>query len=67
MKLPRKLKKKVKKESLKQQRIKQALEAIGKACAAVIFAMQVYKIQATKPKFPPGGITYSGDEYLFKL
>lgn len=60
MKLPRKLKKKVKKESLKQQRIKQALEVVGKACATAICVLQVYKILgSTKPKFPPGGTTYA--------
>lgn len=59
MKLPRKLKKKVKKESLKQQRVK-ALEVVGKACATAICVLQVYKILgSTKPKFPPGGNTYA--------
>lgn len=59
MKLPRKLKKRIKKESLKQERLN-----------AVMYAIQAFRIQisktSTKSKFPLGGIINSGEEYLYK-
>lgn len=42
--LPRKLKKKVKKELLKQKKIQEALKLVSLACQSAVMAMQAYRL-----------------------
>lgn len=61
MKLPRKLKKKLKKESLKQQ----GLTKLAYALQALSIQLKATAVKALK--FPQGGIVYKGDEHILKL